>query len=237
MVHASQRIRPASLSLNWRSRPGAAKPKVRRTSICRILRARLHAIAVAVRLVAHVRAAFFRALACCHGPVRVDERRRALGCPRVLDAPVVVHPLPDVADQVVEAEGILRTEGVHRSSARVPVVAAVGSWKGALPHVGPVHTLRCEHISPWVLSTLLSSASSSCKFPLRFSWKAPIGWVGPRAVSHGIIPRDMHHWVVGTLGSKCVRAWPIRMAPARSIHLDPPRGSVNGIRRCQVGLL
>mmetsp|Transcript_45669 Transcript_45669/g.97301 ORF Transcript_45669/g.97301 Transcript_45669/m.97301 type:complete len:213 (+) Transcript_45669:577-1215(+) len=149
----------------------------------------------------------------------------------MVDGPVVGHPLPDVADHVVEAGAVLRLQRVHRSCAGVAVERAVAAWELSLPDVRAVNSIGTESAAPRVL--LLCTCSRG-ELPLRLGRQAAT-WVGPLAEGHRIGPRDMHHWVVRAAVAKYIRTRPIRMTPGRAINPNPPWCSMHRAARVGIG--
>eukprot|EP00966_Prymnesium_polylepis_P030230 702647-Prymnesium_polylepis.1 len=121
----------------------APEAQVARARVLGVLRPRDGAVPEAVRLVAHVAAALLGALTARRRTLRVGHRAR-----RVLDRPVVVHPLPHVADHVVQPVLVLRPKGVDGRRRLVPVVGRVLRGEGALPDVGTVHAIGHQLRAP-----------------------------------------------------------------------------------------
>src|SRR5690606_5424639 len=131
------------------------------------------------------------------------------------DAPAIRAPLPGVARHVVKTEAV-GAEGVDRARARETVLARVVAGEGPLPHVAAVLAIRCQLVAP--REGVLLEAAPGRVLPLGLRRQAlpyPVG------VGDGIVPRHVHHRVVGARAH--VRAGSLRPAPGRAVHGAPPR--------------
>ncbi len=102
-------------------------------------------------------------------------------------------PLPDIAGDGVEAEGI-GWETVDGAGSGEAVFSGVDAGELALPDVAEVSAFGREFISPGV--EFLFEAAAGSVLPLGFSGE---GSAGPCGVGHRIIPRHVDDGVVGAV--------------------------------------
>ena len=130
-------------------------------------------------------------------------------------------PLPDVASDGVEAEGVGR-EAVDGAAAAVAVFGGVDAGKLALPDVAEVFSVRGEVVAPGV--ELLFEAAAGSVLPLGFGGE---GFAGPGGVGGGVVPGDVDGGMVGAVVD--VGAGAFGMLPGGSGDLAPPGGGGYGV--------
>src|SRR3954471_9994717 len=126
----------------------------------------------------------------------------------------VPGPLPDVADHVVQPVAV-GWERAHRCGPLVPVLLEVPDRKFTLPGVGHPGAARGELVTPRELGAVQAAAGG--ELPLGLGRQL---LTGPPRVRLDVVPGDVHHRMVRSLLDRT--AWPLRVAPVGSGHVDPP---------------
>ena len=175
--------------------------------------ARVRAVTIAVTRVAQVAAPPLHATVPGRRTGRIRPRRDAV----VAGVKPVPAPFPDVAGHLVEAEPV-GAVGPRGSGAPVTVRPGVPPREFALPDVHPVAPFWLQLVAPRVTVALAPAARRP--LPLRLG-RQPLA--RPRRVGAGVVPGDLHHWVIPAAPHGGAR--PLGMPPVGTLDPHPPLGA------------
>ena len=130
-------------------------------------------------------------------------------------------PLPDVAGDGVEAEGI-GWEGVDGAGPSEAVFGGVDAGELALPDVAEVLAIGRQFVAPWIEASARGHRERHTPTGLR--WEE-IG--RPIGVGCGVVPGDVDYGMVGTVVD--VGAWAFGVQPGCSGNLAPPGSGGDGV--------
>ncbi len=130
-------------------------------------------------------------------------------------------PLPDVAGDGVEAEGV-GWEAVDGAGSGEAVFGGVDAGELALPDVAEVAAIGRQVVAPGV--EFLFEASAGGVLPLGFDRER---LAGPCGVGCGVVPGDVDYGMVGAVVD--VRAGAFGVLPGCSGDFAPPRGGGDGV--------
>mmetsp|Transcript_28941 Transcript_28941/g.41278 ORF Transcript_28941/g.41278 Transcript_28941/m.41278 type:complete len:329 (-) Transcript_28941:361-1347(-) len=137
----------------------------------------------------------------------------------------VLHPLPGVADHVVQAVVVLRRERVHRGQELVAVLRGVAGGELALEDVHAVLAWRLEHlVAPrkQLVARHRSSVSvgtPGSTFPFGFGGQSTSS---PLTELHCVRPRHLDNGIITPIRLKHIGVRSFRFSPIRTIDRQPP---------------
>ena len=187
--------------------------------------ARCSAVPKTVAFMAQKRPAFLHLLGPRARSCRVHSHRF---CMHVLSRVPVAHPLPHIAQHVVQTVLVLRRESIHRANKLEPVLGSVGMGKCTLEYIRSVLlSPRQEFVAPCIHSFLLQvggagsgwsvgSSALSSELPLRLCRQPR---PSPRTISLCVVPRHLDY---------CV------FAPATAKNIHPTAAGSTGTVRIQL---
>ena len=149
-----------------------------RTRRC-VVRPSRHAIPVAVRGMAQIRAS---------SKYFVVARWIGAAIPR--NSPRILTPFPYVPGDIEQAKAI-RSIGVYRGASKIAICNRVVIREDPLPDIALVSTARCQLVAP--RKSVPFEPSPRCVLPLDFGWQAH---ARPFAICKGVVPAHMNDWVV-----------------------------------------